>query len=105
MSVTIESGTILTALTPEQRAEWVDGKRVVHVRSTHLRTEPCPACHRLDRVIAWSPEGGRVILAATAVHAHECRYWRTGKSRGPCTCGANDLWAEHFADLVTVVTP
>lgn len=27
----------------------------------------------------------------TAVHAHECPYWRVIKRHGPCSCGASEL--------------
>jgi hypothetical protein len=35
-----------------------------------------------------------------AVHDYKCRYWRNGKSHGPCTCGARELSAEIRAALV-----
>ena len=31
------------------------------------------------------------VCLPEAVHDHSCRYWREGKSHGPCTCGAQDL--------------
>jgi hypothetical protein len=61
----------------------------------HLEGDACPYCHDVSRVIVKGPERynyGYVVLNATAVHTHDCKYWRLGKSHGPCTCGANDLW-------------
>lgn len=36
------------------------------------------------------------------VHKHECRYWRNGKSHGPCTCGARELGARLRIVLAAV---
>lgn len=38
----------------------------------------------------------------TAAHKYECRYWREGKSHGPCTCGAQELDARIRKVLVDV---
>ncbi len=35
-----------------------------------------------------------------AVHKYDCRYWRSGKSHGPCTCGARELSARIRVALV-----
>jgi len=35
-----------------------------------------------------------------AVHEYECRYWREGKSHGPCTCGARELDARVRQALI-----
>ena len=35
-----------------------------------------------------------------AVHKHECRYWRSGKSHGPCSCGAREVSAHIRVALV-----
>ena len=37
-----------------------------------------------------------------AVHGHDCRYWRQGKSHGPCLCGARHLDACIRAALIAV---
>jgi len=41
--------------------------------------------------------GGYVIAAVRLVHMHECRGWRSGRRRGPCTCGADAAW-QAFAE-------
>jgi hypothetical protein len=33
--------------------------------------------------------GAYVLAEVVAVHARKCKYWRMGKSHGPCTCGAS----------------
>lgn len=35
---------------------------------------------------------GNVALPVP-IHARHCRYWRQGKSHGPCICGARELGA------------
>jgi hypothetical protein len=37
-------------------------------------------------------DGGYVYAAVRLVHMHECRAWRSGRRRGPCTCGADAAW-------------
>lgn len=46
-------------------------------------------------VMAKDSRGGYVIVEATPVHARACPNWRLGKSHGPCSCGASDLWVQH----------
>lgn len=44
-------------------------------------------------------QAGYLHANVSPVHTHPCRYWRTGKSHGPCTCSANDQWdALGFGD-------
>jgi len=40
------------------------------------------------------------VCRPEAVHTYECRYWREGKSHGPCTCGARDLDTRIRAALI-----
>lgn len=37
-----------------------------------------------------------------AGHAYDCRYWREGKSHGPCSCGGRELDARVRMVLVEV---
>ena len=41
--------------------------------------------------------GGYVYAQIALVHEHECRAWRRGKRRGPCTCGADAAWQAFAA--------
>ena len=37
-------------------------------------------------------DGGYIVAQISLVHLHECRAWRFGRRRGPCTCGAEEAW-------------
>lgn len=51
----------------------------------------------LGKVLAKSALGGSVSVQVAAVHTHDCRYWRQGKSHGPCLCGALTEWETFLA--------
>lgn len=41
------------------------------------------------------------VSRPTGGHSYECRYWREGKSHGPCTCGGRELDARVRKVLVS----
>lgn len=43
---------------------------------------------------------GPGVSRPEAIHEHGCRYWREGKSHGPCTCGARELDAQLRQALI-----
>lgn len=72
-----------------------DGKvRVVRVSEIQLRTERAERMTVEDELASLRARVREYLAALDAggitdfCHARECRYWRLGKSNGPCTCGA-----------------
>lgn len=50
--------------------------------------------HDIASIIEWAAGRAKSALRdeygwffSTAPHAYDCRFWRRGKSHGPCTCG------------------
>lgn len=48
---------------------------------------------------------GPNVCRPEAIHEHACRYWREGKSHGPCTCGARELDAQLRQALIDCGVP
>lgn len=55
-----------------------------------------------QRVLWQKKDGGYVLAQIVAVHSRKCRFWRMGKSHGPCTCQANEAYDAMTAGNVFV---
>lgn len=61
-----------------------DGEVVRDMVAEDLRAKLASLRARVKEYLAAKDAGGITDFC----HARECRYWRLGKSNGPCTCGA-----------------
>lgn len=61
-----------------------EGVERLRVENADLRAELASLRARVTEYLAAIDGGGITDFC----HTRECRYWRLGKSHGPCTCGA-----------------
>lgn len=85
-------------------------KELNMLERTDLR--PCDHLfeHQKEELIDLAKDGLRLraenkrlkkeLLPHLVVHEHECRYWRMGKSHGPCTCDAEGEAQKWLAKIV-----
>lgn len=74
---------------------WIPIERRMH---SDVRVDRRGEPYRVRRTVARDSTGGGWVHAEiTPIHARSCAAWRIGKQHGPCSCGAEGLWARFLA--------